>query len=151
VIAAIIETLILMGIAYGVISAFVTLHFHWAVAALLPATFLIITGIGYSLIIGGMTLLWKRIQLLQEGVLMLVMNLSGGEHGIPPAALRPSEWVLGGSQEYCQRLRCSRLAMPGWWLLQRLCAAPVGPARHQRSACSSSSSATSSNCWRSLP
>jgi ABC-2 type transport system permease protein len=72
-VAAIIETLILMGILYGVISAFVTLHFHWTLAALLPATFLIITGIGYSLIIGGMTLLWKRIQLLQEGVLMLVM------------------------------------------------------------------------------
>jgi hypothetical protein len=73
VVAAIIETLVLMGIIYGVISAFVTLHFHWAVAALLPATLLIITGIGYSLIIGGMTLLWKRIQLLQEGALMLVM------------------------------------------------------------------------------
>jgi hypothetical protein len=56
-----------------VISAFVTLHFHWTFAALLPATFLVITGIGYSLIIGGMTLLWKRIQLLQECVLMLVM------------------------------------------------------------------------------
>lgn len=62
------ETLLLMGITYGVISAF-----HWTFAALLPATFLVITGIGYSLIIGGMTLLWKRIQLLQEGVLMLVM------------------------------------------------------------------------------
>jgi len=32
-----------------------------------------ITGVGYSLIIGGMTLLWKRIQLLQETSLMLVM------------------------------------------------------------------------------
>jgi ABC-type polysaccharide/polyol phosphate export permease len=73
VVAAIVETLILMGLTYGIVSAFVTLHFHWTVAALLPVTFLIITGIGYSLIIAGMTLLWKRIQLLQEGVLMLVM------------------------------------------------------------------------------
>lgn len=55
------------------ISAFVTLHFHWTAAALLPAMFVIVTGTGYSLIIGGMTLLWKRIQLLQEGALMLVM------------------------------------------------------------------------------
>jgi ABC-2 type transport system permease protein len=31
------------------------------------------SGIGYSLIIAGMTLLWKRIQLLQETFLMLVM------------------------------------------------------------------------------
>jgi hypothetical protein len=73
VVAALIETLILMGMTYGIVSAFVTLHFHWTFAALLPITFLIITGIGYSLIIAGMTLLWKRIQLLQEGVLMLVM------------------------------------------------------------------------------
>jgi ABC-2 type transport system permease protein len=72
-VAAITETIFLMGITYSAISAFVTLHFRWTVAALLPATFLVITGIGYSLIIGGMTLLRKRIQLLQEGVLMLVM------------------------------------------------------------------------------
>src|SRR6516162_7655975 len=42
-------------------------------AALLPFALLIVTGIGYSLIIGGMTLVWKRIQMLQEGFLMLVM------------------------------------------------------------------------------
>jgi hypothetical protein len=36
-------------------------------------TFLIISGIGYSLIIAGMTLLWKRIQLLNDMLLMLVM------------------------------------------------------------------------------
>lgn len=73
VVAALIETLILAGVLYGIVSAFVTLRFHWTFAALLPTASLIITGTGYSLIIGGMTLLWKRIQLLQEGVLMLVM------------------------------------------------------------------------------
>jgi ABC-2 type transport system permease protein len=72
-VAAIIETLILMGVAYGIVSAFVTLHFHWTAAALVPMAFLIVTGIGYSLIIAGMTLLWKRIQLLQETILLLVM------------------------------------------------------------------------------
>jgi ABC-2 type transport system permease protein len=72
-VAAIIETLILMGVAYGIVSAFVTLHFHWTLAALVPMAFLMITGAGYSLIIGGMTLLWKRIQLLQETILMLVL------------------------------------------------------------------------------
>lgn len=72
-VAAITETLLLTGIVYGTVSGFVTLHFHWTFAALVPVTFLVITGIGYSLIIGGMTLLWKRVQLLQEGLLMLVM------------------------------------------------------------------------------
>jgi len=70
--AAIIETVILMGVVYGIVSAFVTLRFHWTAAALVPMAFLILTGIGYSLIIAGMTLLWKRIQLLQETILMLV-------------------------------------------------------------------------------
>jgi hypothetical protein len=71
--AAIAETLILMGVVYGIVSAFVTLHFHWTFAALVPIAFLLITGVGYSLIIAGMTLLWKRIQLLQETTLVLVM------------------------------------------------------------------------------
>jgi len=72
-VAAIIETLILMGVVYGVVSAFVTLHFHWTAAALVPMAFLILTGIGYSLIMAGMTLRWKRIQLMQDAVLLLVM------------------------------------------------------------------------------
>ena len=58
---------------YRNVSAFVPLHYHWTAAALLPLALLIVTGIGYSLIIGGMTLVWKRIQMLQEGFLMLVM------------------------------------------------------------------------------
>jgi ABC-2 type transport system permease protein len=71
--AAIIETLVLMAVTYGLVSVFVTLHVHWTAAALVPMAFLIITGTGYSLIIAGMTLAWKRIQLLQETFLMLVM------------------------------------------------------------------------------
>lgn len=71
-VAAILETLVLIGVTYGLVSAFVTLHFHWTAAALVPMAFLVITGVGYSLIIAGMTLLWKRIQLLQETFLLLV-------------------------------------------------------------------------------
>lgn len=71
--AALIETILLIGVTYGLVSAFVTVHFHWTAAALIPTAFLVITGIGYSLIIAGTTLLWKRIQLLQETFLLLVM------------------------------------------------------------------------------
>jgi ABC-2 type transport system permease protein len=73
VIAALIETLVLMGVSYGLVSAFVTLHFHWTLAALVPMAFLVLTGVGYSLLIAGLTLRWKRIQLLQETMLLLVM------------------------------------------------------------------------------
>jgi len=38
-----------------------------------PAAFLIVTGAGYSLIIGGMALVWKRIQLLRDVILLMVM------------------------------------------------------------------------------
>src|SRR6266542_3499165 len=70
--AAILETLVLIGVTYGLVSAFVTPHLHWTAAALVPMAFLVLTGVGYSLIIAGMTLLWKRIQLLQETFLLLV-------------------------------------------------------------------------------
>src|SRR6266511_2952918 len=71
-VAAIIETLVLIVVTYGLVSAFVSLHVHWTAAALVPMAFLVLTGVGYSLIIAGMTLLWKRIQLLQETFLLLV-------------------------------------------------------------------------------
>ncbi len=70
--AAILETLVLIVVTYGLVSAFVSLHVHWTAAALVPMAFLVLTGAGYSLIIAGMTLLWKRIQLLQETFLLLV-------------------------------------------------------------------------------
>lgn len=73
VVAALIETLVVVAATYGIVSAFVPLHYAWSPAALVPAALLIVTGVGYSLIIGGMTLIWKRIQLLQEGLLLLIM------------------------------------------------------------------------------
>ena len=76
VVAALIETLIVVAGIYGIVSIVVPLHYHWSAAALLPAALLIVTGVGYSLIIGGMTLVWKRIQMLQEGFLLLVMIFS---------------------------------------------------------------------------
>ncbi len=73
VVAALIETLIVIAATYGIVSAFVTLHYNWSAAALVPAALLIVTGVGYSLIIGGMTLIWKRVHMLQEAFLLLVM------------------------------------------------------------------------------
>lgn len=73
VLAALVETLVVVAATYGIVSAFVPLHYAWSVAALVPAALLIVTGIGYSLIIGGMTLIWRRVQAVQEAFLMLVM------------------------------------------------------------------------------
>jgi ABC-2 type transport system permease protein len=73
VVPALAETLIVVVGIYGIVSIVVPLHYHWSAAALLPAALLIVTGVGYSLIIAAMTLMWKRIQPLQEGFLLLVM------------------------------------------------------------------------------
>jgi ABC-2 type transport system permease protein len=72
-VAALIETLVVVSATYGIVSLFVPLHYAWSATALLPAGLLIVTGVGYALIIGGLTLVWKRIELLQEGLLLLVV------------------------------------------------------------------------------
>jgi ABC-2 type transport system permease protein len=74
--AALIEAFGVAAAIYGIVSAFVPLHFHWTAAALLPAVLLIITVIGFSLIVAGMTILWKRIQMLNDTVLLAVMIFS---------------------------------------------------------------------------
>ena len=66
--AALAETVLVVAAIYGIISAFVPLRYAWTPAALLPAAALIVTVVGYSLIIGGMTLVWKRIQDAPGGV-----------------------------------------------------------------------------------
>ena len=72
-VAALIETLIVVGVTYGIVSAFVPLHYFWSAGALLPAALLILTGTGYSLIVGGITLIWRRIAPIQEAFLLLVV------------------------------------------------------------------------------
>ena len=72
-VAALAETVLVVAAIYGIISAFVPLRYAWNTTALLAAAALIVTWVGYSLIIGGVTLVWKRIQLPQEGFLLLVM------------------------------------------------------------------------------
>lgn len=71
--AALIETLFVAGVTLGVVAALAPLHYAWQASALLPFALLLVTGIGYSLIIGGLTLAGKRIQMLQEAMLILVM------------------------------------------------------------------------------
>jgi ABC-2 type transport system permease protein len=71
--AALIESTFTVAVTYGIVSALVSVHYAWSPAALVPVFLLIVTGFGYSLIIAGMTLIWRRIEMLQEGLLLLVM------------------------------------------------------------------------------
>ncbi|HYS41614.1 MAG TPA: hypothetical protein VEO01_38850 [Pseudonocardiaceae bacterium] len=76
VVAAAIETLFVAAGTYGIVAAFVTIHLHWTATALLPAVAIMVSGVGVSLIIAGATLVWKRIQLVNDTVLMLIMLFS---------------------------------------------------------------------------
>ena len=75
-VAALIESLIVAAATYAIVSAFVPLHYHWTASALLPAMLLVITVTGFSLITAGMTLVWKRVQLINDAVLVVVMLFS---------------------------------------------------------------------------
>src|SRR5262249_19668965 len=51
-------------------------HLHWTVAVLLPAVAIMIAAIGLSLIIAAATLVYKRIQIVNDSVLLMVMIFS---------------------------------------------------------------------------
>lgn len=89
VVAATVETLVVAAATYGIVAAFVPIDLTWTPSALLPAIAIMISGVGVSLIIAGATLVWKRIQLINDTVLMGVMLFS--------AAAVPL------------------IAVPGWW------------------------------------
>ena len=90
VVAATIETILVAGATYGIVSAFVTIQLHWTATALLPLAAIMISGIGLSLIVAGATLVWKRIQLVNDSVLMLVMLFSAA--AVPLIAV-PTWWA----------------------------------------------------------
>ncbi|MGH3811354.1 MAG: ABC transporter permease [Pseudonocardiaceae bacterium] len=76
VVAAFAETLLVAAGTYGIVAAFVPIRIDWDAAALLPAVMTMIAAVGVSLIIAGATLVWKRIQLVNDTVLMMVMLFS---------------------------------------------------------------------------
>ena len=54
-----IESALVAAGTYGIVSAFVPLHYHWTAPALLPLALVALTATGYSLIIGGLTLVFQ--------------------------------------------------------------------------------------------
>jgi ABC-type polysaccharide/polyol phosphate export permease len=89
VVAALIETIVVSAAIFGIVRALVPLPMHWSVAALVPLALLTVSATGVSLMIAGATLVWKRIQMVNETVLLLIFVFS--------AAAVPL------------------IAVPGWW------------------------------------
>lgn len=77
VLASILETLLVVGTLYLVVALTVGVDIDWHVAGLVPLGFLLVGGVGYSLAIGGLTLLWKRVELLNDMLILIVFFLGG--------------------------------------------------------------------------
>ena len=77
VVAAVVETLIVVGALYLTVYLIVPFNVPWRLQALLPLAFVVAGGVGYSLIIGGLTLVWKRIEMINDLLLTIMMVFSG--------------------------------------------------------------------------
>lgn len=77
VVAAVVETFLVVAAAYVTFALLVDLDLRWRVEGLLSLLLLVAGGVGYSLVIGGATLVWKRIELINDG-LFAVLFVFGG-------------------------------------------------------------------------
>jgi ABC-2 type transport system permease protein len=88
--AALAETIVVAGVIYGLVRALVPLPLRWSPAALVPLVLLTLSAIGVSLTVAGATLVWKRVQMVNETVLLLIFVLSAA--AVPLIAV-PSWWA----------------------------------------------------------
>jgi ABC-2 type transport system permease protein len=77
VLAAIAETTVVVAVMYAVTSLVVRLGLHWRLDTLVPLALLVTGAAGLALVIAGITLVWKRIQMLNDLVLLSVLFFSG--------------------------------------------------------------------------
>jgi ABC-type multidrug transport system permease subunit len=77
VLASLLETVFVVGTLYLVVALTVGVDVDWGPAVLVPIGFLILGSVGYSLVIAGLTLLWKRIEILNDVLIMIVFFASG--------------------------------------------------------------------------
>lgn len=77
VLASLLETVFVIGTLYAVVALSVGVDLDWGPAVLVPIGFLIVGSVGYSLVIAGLTLLWKRIEILND-MLIVIVFFAGG-------------------------------------------------------------------------
>jgi len=77
VVAAVIETAVVVAAVYVAFALLVDLDMTWSGEAVLPLLFLVAGGVGYSLLIGGATLVWKRIEMINEALFGVLFLFAG--------------------------------------------------------------------------
>jgi len=76
-VAATLEAAIVVGVLYAATRLVVRLDLIWRLDALVPLALALVGSTGFALVIGGLTLRWKRIEMFNDLVLLLVMFFSG--------------------------------------------------------------------------
>jgi ABC-2 type transport system permease protein len=77
VVAAFIETVFVVAMMFAAANLFVDLDIPWRIEATVPLLFLIVASVGYSLLLGGLTLILKRVEMLADLMLVPVWVVSG--------------------------------------------------------------------------
>lgn len=77
VVANVVETAFVVAALYTAVRLAVPLTLTWSLDASIPLAGLVTAAVGYSLFIGGLTLRWKRIEVLNDGLHMIVLFLGG--------------------------------------------------------------------------
>lgn len=93
VVAALIETTVVAAATFGIVSLFVPLGIDWSLAALLPMAAGVMAAVGVSLGVAGATLVWKRVQLVNDTLMVVVMLFSAS--ALPLIAV-PDWWAVVG-------------------------------------------------------
>lgn len=83
--ANVVETAVVVAALYAGARLATPMALHWHPDALLALAGLVVAGVGYTLVIGGLTLRFKRLQVVNDGLHVLVMFAGGAM--VPPADL----------------------------------------------------------------
>ncbi len=77
VLATVLETTFVTAVLIAVVLVVTPIHLFLRAEALVPAFLVLVGSVGYSLMEGGITLIWKRVELFHELALGLVTFLNG--------------------------------------------------------------------------
>ena len=77
VLATVLETTFVVGIMSAIVYVVVPFHLYWRWQGLIPIALIVAGSVGYSLLEGGLTLIWKRVEMIHELALGLMAFLSG--------------------------------------------------------------------------
>ena len=77
VLATVLETAFVIAVLVAIVLSVAPFHLFWRPEALVPALFVLVGSVGYSLMEGGITLIWKRVEMFHELSLGLMAFLSG--------------------------------------------------------------------------